>query len=129
MNPIRTIIISLIMLLIVSCSKENIVDRNLQIAEDHYSKMIVAIGKTNKSPRTVDKNGNVVLVNSRDWTSGFFPGSLWYLYEFSVATVSYWSSPAKMDPLYIQKMINGNRKRSFIQRISRGNSLTIPHTI
>ena len=83
MNPIRTIIISLIMLLIVSCSKENIVDRNLQIAEDHYSKMILAIGETNKNPRTIDKNGNVVLVNSRDWTSGFFPGCLWEIYEYT----------------------------------------------
>jgi unsaturated chondroitin disaccharide hydrolase len=83
MNPVRTIIISLIMLLIVSCSKENIVDRNLQIAEDHYSKMILAIGETNKNPRTIDKNGNVVLVNSRDWTSGFFPGCLWEIYEYT----------------------------------------------
>ncbi|HEX5170337.1 MAG TPA: glycoside hydrolase family 88 protein [Cyclobacteriaceae bacterium] len=32
------------------------------------------------SPRTL-KDGNLVLVPSRDWTSGFFPGVLWYLYE------------------------------------------------
>lgn len=32
------------------------------------------------SPRTL-KDGNLVLVPSSDWTSGFFPGILWYLYE------------------------------------------------
>ena len=32
------------------------------------------------SPRTID-SGRLKLVTSRDWTSGFFPGVLWMLYE------------------------------------------------
>lgn len=34
------------------------------------------------SPRTIE-NGQLKLVASRDWTSGFFPGVLWFLYEYS----------------------------------------------
>lgn len=34
------------------------------------------------SPRTLE-NGNLKLVPSRDWTSGFLPGVLWYLYEYT----------------------------------------------
>lgn len=34
------------------------------------------------SPRTIEK-GELKLVASRDWTSGFFPGQLWFLYEFT----------------------------------------------
>lgn len=34
------------------------------------------------SPRTIEK-GELKLVTSRDWTSGFFPGQLWFLYEFT----------------------------------------------
>src|SRR5258705_13333550 len=34
------------------------------------------------SPRTLDK-GELKLVASRDWTSGFFPGILWSLYEYT----------------------------------------------
>jgi unsaturated chondroitin disaccharide hydrolase len=34
------------------------------------------------SPRTLEK-GNLKLVASKDWTSGFFPGVLWFLYEYS----------------------------------------------
>jgi unsaturated chondroitin disaccharide hydrolase len=34
------------------------------------------------SPRTADSN-KLKLVSSKDWTSGFFPGELWFLYEYS----------------------------------------------
>jgi unsaturated chondroitin disaccharide hydrolase len=34
------------------------------------------------SPRTLNK-GELKLVASRDWTSGFFPGELWFLYEYT----------------------------------------------
>lgn len=33
-------------------------------------------------PRTIEY-GQLILVPASDWTSGFFPGQLWYLYEFS----------------------------------------------
>jgi len=32
-------------------------------------------------PRTINAEGKLVTSNSRWWCSGFFPGSLWYLYE------------------------------------------------
>lgn len=34
------------------------------------------------SPRTVE-NGELVFVPSRDWTSGFFPGVLWQMYDLT----------------------------------------------
>lgn len=34
------------------------------------------------SPRSLDK-GQLKVVASRDWTSGFFPGVLWFLYEYT----------------------------------------------
>ncbi len=34
------------------------------------------------SPRTLE-NGRLKLVASRDWTSGFFPGQLWMLYQYT----------------------------------------------
>src|SRR5687768_5302142 len=34
------------------------------------------------SPRTLDK-GELRMVASKDWTSGFFPGVLWILYEYT----------------------------------------------
>jgi unsaturated chondroitin disaccharide hydrolase len=34
-------------------------------------------------PRTTDRSGNLQTCKSDWWTSGFFPGELWYLYEYS----------------------------------------------
>lgn len=40
-------------------------------------------GKTDLLPRTADLFGNLITCKSDWWTSGFFPGELWYLYEFN----------------------------------------------
>ena len=34
------------------------------------------------SPRTLESD-QLKLVPSKDWTSGFFPGELWFLYEYT----------------------------------------------
>jgi rhamnogalacturonyl hydrolase YesR len=34
-------------------------------------------------PRSIDENGDMVLVPPGDWTSGFYPGILWYMYELT----------------------------------------------
>lgn len=52
------------------------------------------------SPRTLD-NGNLKLVASRDWTSGFFPGVLWYLNEFDGSNK--WEAPARKFTSLIEK--------------------------
>jgi unsaturated chondroitin disaccharide hydrolase len=35
------------------------------------------------SPCTIDSAGNLKLVAAKDWRSGFFPGTLWYLDEYT----------------------------------------------
>lgn len=45
------------------------------------------------SPRTIDADGSLRLVASGDWTSGFFPGELWYMYEYTKD--DYWKQKAQ----------------------------------
>ena len=47
------------------------------------------------SPRTIDSSGNLKLVSSRDWTSGFFPGELWMLHEIAGGNNKSWKIPAE----------------------------------
>lgn len=60
-------------------------------------KEVAKVKKTTKpelvSPRTVLRSGELRLVSSSDWTSGFFPGILWYLYEYTGD--NFWLARAK----------------------------------
>jgi len=34
-------------------------------------------------PRTINKDGSLSVLPAGDWTSGFYPGVLWYMYELT----------------------------------------------
>jgi unsaturated chondroitin disaccharide hydrolase len=57
--------------------------RLFQFSAFQLSNSVVQIGSTNLYPRSTQTNGSWNTVSDSDWTSGFFPGSLWYLYEHS----------------------------------------------
>jgi unsaturated chondroitin disaccharide hydrolase len=46
-------------------------------------KKAASIYNIHQNPRSINADGSVRLVTIRDWTNGFFPGSLWYGYELS----------------------------------------------
>ncbi len=35
------------------------------------------------NPRSLETDGSLLMVPSKDWCSGFFPGELWYMYEYT----------------------------------------------
>lgn len=49
----------------------------LKIADEKFS------AKNGAFPRTINKAGKLTTTSMYDWTPGFFPGSLWYAYEYS----------------------------------------------
>ena len=57
-----------------------LVKRGIGAAATQYATLLPKVQGKEGFPRTVE-NGDVKLVGVRDWTSGFFPGSLWYLFE------------------------------------------------
>jgi len=57
-----------------------LVKRGIDAAAKQYATLLPKVQSKEGFPRTVE-NGDVKLVGVRDWTSGFFPGSLWYLFE------------------------------------------------
>ncbi len=67
-----------------SKQKSNItfnIDTVFSIAQMHYRAQNELYPLADRYPRTISKNGNIVTTKLNDWTEGFFPGSLWYIYE------------------------------------------------
>ncbi|WP_320052678.1 glycoside hydrolase family 88 protein [uncultured Acetobacteroides sp.] len=76
-------------------------------------------------PKTTDWNSKLVTCKSDWWTSGFFPGSLWYLFEYSKN-----EQVKKMAELYTarvenQKYTTDNHDVGFMLYCSFGNGYRI----
>lgn len=75
-------------LLITACSstKKNALEpwleNAIKVSEEQMLLAAEAFKDSAKNPRTYE-HGVVELVSHTDWTSGFFPGSLWYLFELT----------------------------------------------
>jgi rhamnogalacturonyl hydrolase YesR len=80
---------SFVLLFCIACSSEQNLpvekERIEQAAQQlHYALELAEPlrDSVRVSPRTIE-NGKLKLVKSSDWTSGFFPGNLWMMYEIT----------------------------------------------
>jgi len=87
MRKLTVISAILILVFCISCKQkpmDRIIDESLSFAVKQYSMMAdVMVDKDDLLPRTIDTSGNLMTAGSGWWTAGFFPGSLWYLYDYS----------------------------------------------
>lgn len=103
--------------------KARFIKENIEFAELQTQKILRETGEpTGKNyPRTTNKEGSLSVNNMYAWTSGFFPGSLWYLYELSGDTV--WRNYAEkwtesLEPL---KTFTDHHDLGFMMYCSYGN--------
>lgn len=104
--------------------KEAFIRENIDFAAEQTLFMLKEVGEpTGKNyPRTMDGDGNLMVTGMYDWTPGFFPGSLWYLYELTGDTV--WKAKAEkwthtLEPL---KTFTGHHDLGFMMYCSYGNA-------
>ena len=58
------------------------IEDNFSFAGSQLKKMLTVANQYDTLfPRTIDKESRLKLTNKYEWTSGFFPGALWYAYE------------------------------------------------
>lgn len=74
------------------------------------------------SPRTIEEDGSLRLVVPRDWTSGFFPGSLWQTYGYTQD--KFWEEKAASFtwPIEEMKTFKGTHDLGFIFYCSFGQA-------
>ncbi len=65
-------------------SNQNLIDDNVKFATQQIGHQVQMIEESGKilNPRTI-KCDKIQYVPINDWTSGFFPGTMWYMYELT----------------------------------------------
>jgi unsaturated chondroitin disaccharide hydrolase len=78
-----------------------------------------------KLPRSVDKQGKLVTSTDKWWTSGFFPGTLWYLYEYSGKEEIKQAALEMTERVRNQQFTTDNHDVGFMIYCSYGNALRL----
>ncbi len=106
--------------------KDEFVNENIHFAITQTKRMLSVVGEPNGDnyPRT-SSNNKLITTQKNDWTPGFFPGSLWYLYELT--NDSFWRKEAEKwtNSLESMKTFTGHHDLGFIMNCSYGNALRL----
>ncbi|MBS1510998.1 MAG: glycoside hydrolase family 88 protein [Bacteroidetes bacterium] len=78
------------------------------------------LSKNQVSPRTLE-NDTLKMVRGQDWTSGFFPGALWYMYEYTGNEKWKQQAQAYTRSLQPVQYYGGTHDLGFIMYCSFGN--------
>jgi rhamnogalacturonyl hydrolase YesR len=116
---------------LMSCSNKpepgvTFIDEIISFAVAQETLQVEKIESSGKilNPRTVE-NGNIKYIRREDWTSGFFPGSMWYMYELTGDPV--WKLYAKKytEALDSVKYLTWHHDVGFMIGSSFGNGLRL----
>jgi hypothetical protein len=120
----------IIIVLLFSCNRqkplERVIDEALAFSMEQYTLMYdVMKNKPGLLPRSIDTAGTLITAKPNWWTSGFFPGSLWYLYEYS-NDVKFKDAAIEMTSRIEQEKYNtGTHDLGFMLYCSFGNGLRL----
>jgi unsaturated chondroitin disaccharide hydrolase len=99
---------------------------NFLFADKQLKGMLVKTGeKISRYPKTTDGSGRLVTTNLYDWTTGFFPGNLWYAYEYSKDPLLEKSGTRWTTSLEPLKSFTQHHDLGFMMYCSYGNAYRI----
>ena len=106
------------------------IGQQLELLDENIIKVqaeapLTANGQKRVVPRTINKDGSLTVVPAGDWTSGFYPGVLWLMYELTGEAK--WKEKAiKYTDLLEDQQYNGsNHDVGFRMFCSYGNALRL----
>lgn len=127
-NPmkIKHLILAAIACVICSCVNCELkrLDATLDEVTAQTMLMVQEARKQGMSPRTVNKDGSIHWIDTvgSDWTEGFFPGTLWYLYEYTGDTNFKKQAEFFQNLFHNQRHVANNHDLGFIFNTSYGNA-------
>ncbi len=90
-----------------------------------YSSLLAVSNDKSRFPRTISSNGDLVSTDIYDWTSGFFAGNLWYLYELTGDEKWKSQAVAWTEALDTLQYWSGGHDVGFMINCSYGNGLRL----
>lgn len=119
-------IIGVSLLISVSCQDSHnsgkLCEENLEFACEQTELLCKKSAEAGRIPRTLTKTGEMHWTKIEfDWTEGFFPGTCWYLYEYSKDKK--WKEYAEkfQKSFYEHRLLTSNHDLGFIFNCSYGN--------
>ncbi len=117
----------LVMLFSACGHKGNVVltGEKMQFIETQLENTLAIADGPAKIPRTISKYGELITTGSQSWTSGFFAGNLWYMYELTGNEK--WKNEAEKwtEALDSVKYLTNHHDVGFMINCSYGNGLVI----
>ncbi len=126
----RQILVNFLLIgLLLSCGQtrqtqdlSQIIDEGLNFAIEQYQLMAQSLPDSTRLPRSTNPDdGTLVTSGSNYWCSGFFPGSLWHLYEYSGDQNILVEAMRRTAPLEKEKLNTGTHDLGFMLYNSFGN--------
>lgn len=123
------ILFTLLAITCIRCTKENhdfknTIDQSLSLATQQYLEMEKNV-PDDMLPRSTAPDSSLWLSNTDWWTSGFYPGSLWYLYEFSNNNELFNIAKKRLKTIEDQQYFTRDHDIGFQMNCSYGNALRI----
>lgn len=105
---------------------EDVIDSAISTSARQMSLMAgKLINQPDKLPRSADTDGLLTTSSSSWWTSGFFPGTLWYLYEITGDTLLRTQAELYTNRIEKEKFNKGNHDAGFMLYCSFGNGFRL----
>lgn len=100
-------------------------NKTLDLAVRQYKLMMQHVPDSVLPRTTNNENGSFVTAKTNWWTAGFYPGTLWYLYEYSKDNTLKQEALRRTAQVEVEKNNKGTHDLGFMLYCSAGNAYRI----
>jgi hypothetical protein len=135
------LLLALLLLVVFACSNQkgnqeeeetsqttDFVQHSFEAAKQQLSNAIDQYQDLSQFPRSTNPDGSLHTRSASNWVSGFFPGCLWYIYEYSNDNKFKEAATKWTEALNEQQYNTGTHDVGFIINCSYGNAIRLTGT-
>ncbi|MGH7494768.1 MAG: glycoside hydrolase family 88 protein [bacterium] len=123
------LVMGIVILFSLSFSENVVIHKNFDTAWKQLIHLLSVVGDSKEHPYSVNPDNHLRFVPAKHWTSGFFPGCLWLLYEYSGDAK--WQEAARKftENLEMEQYNGGTHDMGFKMFCSYGNGYRLTNDL